>query len=223
LTHPNTVAIYDFGRSADGVFYYAMEYLGEGIDLERLVAEHGPQPSARVVSILAQVCGALHEAHLKAIIHRGIKPANVILCERGGLPDVAKVADYGLVADPPARGTEHVGPTLDLYALGALGRYLLTGAQELDGPLPRDVCPQELAAVLDRCLATNPEERYRTAKQVRAELRSLALQGWSDDDARTWWRSFRDGTQTAAAASASELTIRVDLVEREPGVLAVST
>jgi hypothetical protein len=150
LTHPNTVAIYDFGRTPDGVFYYAMEYL-PGIPLDRLIAKDGPQPEARVVHLLKQMCASLAEAHAIGLIHRDIKPANVMLCRRGETFDVVKVLDFGLVKDvlskndaqltgtqvvvgtpkfmaPEAiKAPETIDARTDVYALGAMAFELATG------------------------------------------------------------------------------------------------
>jgi hypothetical protein len=251
LTHPNTVAVYDYGRSPNGDFYYAMEYLGGGVDLENLVRKHGPQRSGRVAQVLAQVCGALNEAHAKQIIHRDIKPANIILCERGGMPDVAKVVDYGLVkefaADTAAStqvvlGTPSylapeaitdpstVGPAADLYALGAVGYFLLTGRKVFEGKTAVDICiahvtkpptpPSQLAmhvdprleAVLMKCLEKKPEDRYANALELRAALLAIGPSDWSIADARAWWDEYRATAQSISDAPLGEtLTIPIDL------------
>src|SRR5262249_37568336 len=95
LSHPNTVEVYDYGRTEDGAFYYAMEYL-PGVSLDELVRREGPLPPARAVHLLRQLCGALAEAHRAGLVHRDVKPGNVLVCERGGVPDVAKLLDFGL-------------------------------------------------------------------------------------------------------------------------------
>jgi serine/threonine-protein kinase len=168
LTHPNTVAIYDFGRTPEGTFYYVMEYL-DGIDLQLLVAEDGPQLPARVVHFLSQVCASLAEAHEVGLIHRDIKPANVIVCERTRQPDLVKLLDFGLVrkvdgpADPLSRsnlqhvvGTpfylspeaivapESIDARSDLYSVGALGYELLTGRPPFEGATVFEVCGHHL-------------------------------------------------------------------------------
>jgi len=148
LTHPNTVAVYDYGHTPDGQFYYAMEYL-DGLTLEALVKRYGPQPPARVIYILAQAAGALAEAHALGLIHRDVKPANILFCDRGGVPDVVKLVDFGLAksvsteASPALTqagtlaGTPlylspeaisdaaRVDHRADLYALGGVGYYEL--------------------------------------------------------------------------------------------------
>ncbi len=252
LTHPNTVAVFDYGRSPDGVFYYAMEYL-DGIDLEKLVAKYGPQPADRVIAILLQVCGALREAHHHGIIHRDIKPANIILCERGDVPDVAKVVDFGLVKEITARqghdtrgilGTpayiapevvtdpDRVGPAADLYALGAVGYFLLTGRRVFEGKTVVDICvqhvtatplppsrvaaiyvPEGLEQIVMSCLAKQPADRPESAAALASLLRALPIgSAWTEADALQWWREFRQHVHPTT--SAPTLTITVDLEQR---------
>jgi len=170
LTHPNTVSIYDYGRTPDGVFYYAMELL-EGITLEDLVRQYGPQPDGRVIHVLRQVCRALSEAHALGLIHRDVKPANIILTTRGGEPDVAKVVDFGLVKRIDTAGVEasqtvegvgvlagtplyfspeaindpdQVDARSDLYAVGGVGYLLLTGQPVFEGRTLFELCAHHL-------------------------------------------------------------------------------
>lgn len=96
LTHPNTVAVYDYGRADDGTLYYVMEYV-DGLSLEQLVERYGKQSPARVIHLLRQIASALEEAHGLGLIHRDVKPPNVLVCVRGGAPDFVKVVDFGLV------------------------------------------------------------------------------------------------------------------------------
>jgi hypothetical protein len=149
LSHPNTIEIYDYGRTPDDVLYYAMEHL-DGLNLAQLVSSYGPVPPDRVVHILKQVCGSLHEAHDKGFIHRDIKPLNIMVCTKGGVYDVVKVLDFGLakrLASEHARdltGKAEIGGTpmymaperltapdavdarADVYGVGALAYYLLS-------------------------------------------------------------------------------------------------
>jgi serine/threonine-protein kinase len=253
LTHPNTVTVFDYGRTPEGVFYYAMELL-EGASLEEIVSLDGAQPPARVVHVLEQVAGALSEAHGIGLIHRDIKPANIFLCEQGGEPDVPKVLDFGLVKE--VRGAGDVGLTQadaitgtplymspesirdpstmdgrsDLYALGAVGYFLLTGGHVFEAQTLVEVCghhlhsapvppsqrpgltvPPDLEAVLLDCLAKEPSRRPESAATLRQRLRSCQdFGGWSEGAAREWWtersaslrgRRSREGAGASSAPS----------------------
>jgi serine/threonine-protein kinase len=187
LTHPNTVSIYDYGRTSDGVLYYAMEYL-DGIDLEGLVELDGSQKPGRVIHLLRQIAGALEEAHSVGLIHRDVKPANVLLTSRGGSADLVKVVDFGLVksvddaTDAAATGTNQilgtplymspesiarpseVGSSSDLYALGALAYVLLTGRPPFVGATAMEVCGHHLHTP-----PVPPHERLGTKAPTRLD------------------------------------------------------
>ncbi len=96
LQHPNTIEIFDYGHTPDGLLYYAMEYV-EGLTLEALVARERALPLGRMRHIVLQICAALAEVHGKGMIHRDIKPENVMICERGGEFDFVKLLDFGIV------------------------------------------------------------------------------------------------------------------------------
>jgi eukaryotic-like serine/threonine-protein kinase len=191
LTHPNTIAIYDYGHTPDGTFYYAMEYL-EGLTLEDLITYDGPQPAARVIHILRQVCGALAEAHGIGLIHRDIKPANLMLCARGGIPDCVKVLDFGLVKEtshdegtevtndgtllgtpaflaPEAIGNcEAIDARADIYALGAAYYQLLAGVPVFQAATVIEMCAAHLHKVPEP-----PSER--SGQRIPAYLEELVL------------------------------------------------
>lgn len=260
LMHHNTVAVYDYGRTADGVFYYAMELI-DGVTLATLVDRVGPLPAARAMYILAQVCGSLHEAHEQGLIHRDIKPANVMLCEQGAEHDVVKVVDFGLVKDmddgssslsradaltgtplyasPEAmRGAHEVEPRSDLYSLGAVAYYLVSGERVFDGETVMEVCskhltdepippslrvdgldvPADLERLIMSCLAKRPADRPASAHALREALRGCADYGaWGQAEAAQWWSAHRAdmGVEAAApTASPALATLTIDLGDR---------
>jgi serine/threonine-protein kinase len=215
LTHPNTVRIFDYGRGAEGTFYYVMEYL-DGPTLDRLVRDRGPLDPGRAVHLLRQLCGALAEAHAAGMVHRDLKPGNVIVATLGGQRDVAKLLDFGLVQDysatasddritragtvlgtpsymcPEQAAGEAVDPRGDVYSLGAVAFFMLTGRPPFEGanvgrllaahlaqPAPdvrsvRPQVPDDLASVVAKCLEKKADERFQTARELAAALAGCA-------------------------------------------------
>ena len=260
LVHPNTISIFDYGRTAEGVFYYVMEYL-DGLDLQSLIDRYGPVAPARAIHIVAQVSAALAEAHALGLIHRDIKPANIVLTERPDEPDVVKVVDFGLVKTfggnmaESAAGDAIVGTPLymapeaishpdtvdsrsDLYAVGAVAYFLLTGQHVFQGATVIEVCskhmlekpvppsqragrtvPADLEAVVLGCLAKDRDARPASAAALRAAL--LGCASAADIDlpaARAWWRAHRaapkgrpTGAEPPGRADAGPATMAIDL------------
>ncbi len=258
LTHPNTVAVFDYGRTPEGIFYYAMEYL-EGLNLDDLVKRFGPLPEARVVYILQQICGSLAEAHAAGLVHRDVKPANIVLTRRGGLHDFVKVLDFGLVksvagveqahlTNPCAvtgtplylspesvRRPDEVDARTDVYALGAVGYYLLTGSPVFTGESVMEIClkhanePPEppssrvgrkvsahLETLILRCLAKAPADRPGNAAALQGELETCVVEGtWSTKDAANWW-SGREQVAPSAELTTAAITQRGGLITGQP-------
>ena len=230
LNHPNTIAIYDYGRTPEGVFYYAMEFL-DGIDLQTLVEQYGPQPEGRVIHILLQICGSLYEAHSLGLVHRDIKPANIMLNRRGAEGDVVKVLDFGLVkaiddarqagltainsltgtplymAPESIQSPNSVDARSDLYAVGAVGYFLLTGHPVFEAENIVQLCQQHIDAIpippsqrieqpistevenaLLRCLEKVRTRRPQTARELAQQLDRAPTKGdWSLETADEWW------------------------------------
>lgn len=233
LVHPNTITIFDYGRTPDGTFYYAMEYL-RGLTLDVVVQRFGPLPERRVASILRQVCGSLAEAHAAGLIHRDVKPQNLMICHRGGVPDLVKVLDFGLVKesethdpdltrDGAAVGTPlymapeaasaslEIDARADLYSLGVVAYFLLSGVQPFFGVNAREVMRRhmeerplapseklgqplnpEMEALVLKLLAKDPGSRPPSARAVEELLDEVIepmIGRWTDEEGDAWWRA----------------------------------
>ena len=268
LTHPNTIQVYDYGHTPDGIFYYAMEFL-DGLNLHELVHRYGAQPEERVIYILQQICESLNEAHNLGLIHRDVKPANVFLCDRGGVPDCLKVLDFGLVkrfggaakheeqaeavreielvgtpnyiAPEAIKDSNQVDARSDLYSVGALGYYLLTGREVFEGSSIAELCGKHLSekpvppgvrvgktfdpkleAVLLSCLEKDPVARPQTARELADRLSGCALaRQWTPERRAAWWIEHRKSLiglpkPVLPEVATLDKTVKIEFAERTP-------
>ena len=229
LKHPNTVTIYDYGRTEDGRFYYAMELL-DGVTLVEMVRKEGPLPESRAIHILVQCAMALQEAHAIGLVHRDIKPNNIMLTQQGGAHDVTKVLDFGLVknvdsnVDATKTWTEAIIGTprfmspeqildppgvdarSDLYSLGAVGYFLLSGCFLFEGANAIEICAQHLSTapeppssrgarglnrdlegLIMQCLEKKPGDRPSSCLEIVERLQALPIEPWTQQHAADWW------------------------------------
>lgn len=239
LSHPNTVEIYDYGHTQDGTFYYVMEYL-PGMDLQEIVDQYGPLPPNRAVHLVGQVASALEEAHAKGIVHRDIKPGNIFAAERGGLYDLAKLLDFGLVkkTEMPANAERLtldgvvVGSPLfgapemtsdgltdqrsDIYSLGATLFHLLTGRPVFNGKSPMRIILSHMHDERPRMRDSQPD--------IPEELEAI-VQRCLDRDPNKRFQSVREmntaladcvvGEKWTQELAADWWTRNVDLDEKE--------
>ncbi|MDY0166023.1 MAG: serine/threonine-protein kinase [Thermoguttaceae bacterium] len=195
LSHPNIVAVYDFGRTAAGLFYFLMEFV-DGVNLRQAIRAGSMSPK-EALAIVPQICDALQFAHDEGIVHRDIKPENVLLDKRGRV----KIADFGLakllghapggvsltgtqqvmgtlryMAPEQMEGTKAVDHRADIYSLGVVFYELLTG----EVPVGRFAPPSKkvqidvrLDEVVLRALEEKPEQRYQHASEVKTAVENV--------------------------------------------------
>src|SRR5215469_14541300 len=185
LSHPNTIQVFDFGELEDGSLYIAMEYLS-GRDLAWTLRTHGSLPERRAISIVTQVLGSLSEAHENNIIHRDVKPANIMLLKGRAGEDRVKVLDFGIakltedeqrkhitgVADflgtpaymsPEQAKGESLDSRSDLYSVGAMLFELVTGRGPFVGPTPLSIITKHMTESAPRFAEVAPDKAISPA------------------------------------------------------------
>jgi serine/threonine-protein kinase len=245
LHSSHTISLHDFGVTPEGAFYYVMELL-DGLDLETLVRRYGPVPPERAIHILIQACDSLAEAHATGLIHRDVKPSNILTCHWGLKWDFVKVLDFGLVktawtmgnddhlttegtitgtpaymAPEAALGGVALDARADIYGLGCVGYWLLTGERVFVGRTPVEVLlhhvktpplppservgrplPEALEQLVLSCLAKAPDDRPPSAEWLADRLAEcVTAEAWTPERARAWWEENRPASGNGSPVS----------------------
>jgi tRNA A-37 threonylcarbamoyl transferase component Bud32 len=231
LSNPHTVTIYDYGRSEGGESFCVMELL-TGLTLQEVVARSGYQPIGRVLFIISQVCDALVEAHSTNLVHRDIKPQNIMLSLDASVGDWAVVFDFGLakplesdtsvyqtsetiwagtpmyMAPERFRAPSEMDPRSDIYSVGCVAYYLLSGRPPFiesdpeslfaliisEQPLSIGIhrgeeLPDEISEMVVKCMAKSSDDRFATMEDLSKAVDQLRTEyPWSVDEARQWWK-----------------------------------
>jgi serine/threonine-protein kinase len=222
-------------RSAEGTFFYVMELL-DGFDLETLVQKFGPVPVERAVYLIRQVCHSLAEAHEHGLIHRDIKPANIYMCRYGRDLDFVKVLDFGLVkyrgererdvkltapdvvggtpgylAPEQVAGDQPIDGRTDIYSLGCVAYWLLTGHLVFHAPTAMRTMvmhlneepvppsrrtemdiPAALEQIIMQCLEKDPARRVQTADELSRALAACETRPvWDREQQARWWETYQ--------------------------------
>ena len=202
LEHPNTIQFFDFGQTPDGQLYIAMEYV-QGQSLSDALQQGAMRPD-RVLRLLAQICGSLEEAHQRGVVHRDLKPDNVILTTRAGQADFVKVLDFGIakrseakdqaqeqkltqqgmvLGTPPYMSPEQfTGKELDarsdIYSLAVMAYEMLTGRLPFEADTPWQWATQHMTA------QPLPFESVPAAAGVPPAMKHAILRALSKDRAQ---------------------------------------
>jgi len=233
LEHPNTIQFFDFGQTPDGQLYIAMEFV-QGQSLSAAL-QTGPMRPERVLKIMAQICGSLEEAHGRGVVHRDLKPDNVILTTRAGQADFVKVLDFGIakrseakdqaqeqkltqqgmvLGTPPYMSPEQFsGKELDarsdIYSLGVMAYEMLTARLPFEADTPWQWATAHMTA------APLPFESIAKATGIPQSMKKAILRSLSKDrndrqpDVRHFYEDLASGGAGQATAPA--------MVEAHPG------
>ncbi len=189
LQHPGIVAVHDFGQTSEGHLYFVMEFV-DGTDLHRILHASGGLNPAQTLELISQVCDALHYAHAKGVIHRDIKPGNILVTTDSR----AKLADFGLARPikdesamltgtnvvmgtaaymAPEQQEGHADQRADIYALGVMLYEMLCGQRPsgaFDPPSHRVQVDVRLDQVVIKAMQQQPERRYQQVSEMKTDV-----------------------------------------------------